>query len=148
MDKNQTLEAIEMAKKSHENAMAKIEMAINGDKVDSPTPAAKSLCKFGKWLYNEENHLEEILGELFYTKLERSHAQWHDEYLRIYNIFFKEKKGGFLSGILGGGHKVDPLELDKAKLYYLELEETTKDLLHILGSCERRVTAMSEAKFH
>jgi hypothetical protein len=147
MDKNQTLEAIEMAKNAHENAMAKIETAMNGDKVETPTPSAKTMCRFGKWLYAEENHLSEILGELFYNKLEKAHEQWHLEYTRIFNIFFKEKKGGFFSGLLGG-NKVDPLELDKAKLYYSELEVSTKELLHVLGACERRVSAMSEAKFH
>ena len=147
MDKNQTLAAIEMAKNSHENAMAKIETAMNGDKVDNPTPVAKTMCKFGKWLYAEENHLVDILGELFYNKLEKAHEQWHGEYVRIHSIFFKEKKSGFFSGILGG-NKVDPLELDKAKLYYTELQVSTKELLSVLGSCERRVSAMSEARFH
>lgn len=147
MDKNGTLEAIEAARKSHETQMAKIESAINGESVDNPTEVAKTLCKFGRWLYSDENHMEEILGELFYEKLEKIHAQWHQEYSRIYEIFFKEKKGGFFSGLLGS-HKVEEFEIDKAKLYYTELKVTTKELLHVLGSCERRVSAMSEAKFH
>ena len=147
MDKNQTLEAMVAAKKSHETQMAKIEAAINGENVENPTAVAKTMCHFGKWLYAEENHIEEILGELFYEKLEKAHAQWHTEYVRVFNIFHKNKKSGFFAGLLGS-NKVDDLEIDKAKLYYRELEVTTKELLHVLGSCERRISAMSEAKFH
>jgi hypothetical protein len=148
MDKNQTLEAMLKARKSHETQMTKIEAALNGERVENPTSVSKRSCNFGKLLYTEENHMEEILGELFYDRLEKAHAQWHLEYARIYNIFYKEEKKGFFSSLLGSSQKVDGLELDKAKLYYLELEETTKELLNVFGSCERRVSAMSEAKFH
>ncbi len=51
MNKTQTLEAIEIARKSHETQMAKIEAAISGEKVENPTAVAKSMCNFGKWLY-------------------------------------------------------------------------------------------------
>jgi hypothetical protein len=147
MDKNQTLEAMAAAKKSHETQMAKIEAALDGESVDNPTEVAKTMCKFGKWLYTPENHMEEVLGKLFYDKLETAHAQWHMEYAKVFNIFYKDKKKGFFANLLGA-NKVDDLELDKAKMYFIELQETTKELLHIFASCERRVSAMSEAKFH
>jgi hypothetical protein len=40
------------------------------------------------------------------------------------------------------------LELDRAKLYYSELEETTEELLKALGSSERRIGALKESKFY
>jgi len=147
MDKNQTVAAMVRARKSHETQMAKIEASLSGEKVENPAPLLKTSCDFGKWLYSPENHIEEILGELFYVKLEKAHAQWHAEYARIYHIFYKEEKKGFFSSLLGS-HKIDDLEIDKAKLYYMELEVTTKELLHVFGSCERRISAMSDTKFH
>jgi len=147
MDRNQTLEAIEKARNSHQSQMSKIEKLIEGEDVETPTAVAKTQCAFGKWLYAKENHLEDILGSLFFTNLEKQHAQWHSEYVRVHEIFFNEnRKKGFFSALLGT-NKIDDLEIDKAKLYYKELQDTTNELLHTLASCERRVSAMSDSKF-
>ena len=147
MNRNETLEAIAKARSSHESQMTKIENLIAGEEVASPTALPKTQCAFGKWLYAKENHLEEILGSLFFNNLETKHAQWHSEYIRVHDIFFKEeKKKGFFSNLLGS-KKIDDLEIDKAKLYFTELSVTTKELLAVLSSCERKVSAMSDSKF-
>lgn len=147
MNKNQTLEAIQNARKVHLSQMDKIVAVINGDKVDNPTPLNKTECAVGIWLYDDTNRLKEILGALFYNNLEAAHAKWHLEYAKFFEIFFKESKQGVFSKFLGI-NRVDPLKIDKAKLYHTELSETTAELLKILGSCERRVNAMNESKFH
>jgi len=147
MDKEHTLESIQNARKAHLNQMDKIVAIMNGEKVDNPTAVARTECDFGKWLYADENHLREILGALFFTKVETMHTKWHMEYARLFEIFFKDQKKGFFSKVLGKP-KIDPMELDKAKLYFSELQVTTDELLKMLGSCERRVQAMNEAKFH
>ncbi|PHQ65468.1 MAG: hypothetical protein COB99_03845 [Sulfurimonas sp.] len=147
MDKTKTLESIQNARRAHEAQMSKIKAAINGDKVENPTAVAKTKCTFGKWLYNDENRLRDILGSLFYDNMEVLHAKWHTEYFKLFEIFFKEEKKGFFSKILGSS-KVSEMELDKAKLYYSELEETTKELLKALGSSERRIGALPESKFY
>jgi len=147
MNKTKTLESIQNARKAHEAQMTKIKAAIDGNKVDNPTAVVKTECVFGMWLYDDENHLRDILGSLFYDNIEILHAKWHVEYLRLFNIFFKDQKTGFLSKILGSS-KVSEMELDKAKLYYSELEVTTKELLKALGSSQRRIAALPESKFY
>ena len=79
--------------------------------------------------------------------LENLHTKWHVEYARIYEIFFKKKQKGFFSKIMGT-HRVDEMEIDKAKLYYSELLVTTKELLKILDSSERRISALNDGKFY
>ena len=147
MDKIQTLEAIENARNSHLSQMEKITAVINGEKVNNPTAVSKTQCTFGKWLYSDENNLKHILGALFYNNLETMHAKWHNEYVKLFDIFFKDEKKGFFSKLVGA-NKIDPMDVDKAKLYFSELESTTAELLKILASCERRITALSESKFH
>jgi len=147
MDKQTTLEAIEKAKKSHESQMSKIETLLDGLDINNPTPIGKVDCSFGKWLYAEENHLEEILGTQFYSKLETQHAEWHLQYIKIYDIFFKDKKSSFFSGLLGK-NKIDDLLMDKAKMYFIDLKPISEELIHTLEACHRRATAMSDAKFH
>ncbi|MBU1989248.1 CZB domain-containing protein [bacterium] len=147
MDKAKTLESIQNARRSHEAQMAKIETLIAGKSIDDPTAVSKTKCGFGMWLYAEENHVKEILGSQFYNNLESLHAQWHNDYFRIYQIFFKEeKKKGFFSKFLPF-NKVDQMEIDKAKLYFSELQVLTNELLHALGSSERRISALNESKF-
>jgi len=147
MTKEQTLAAIKKAKETHEIQMQKIEAAINGKEISDPTAVEKTKCEFGKWLYDPQNHMQEIIGSQFYTNLDFEHEKWHREYARIFNILFKEKKKGLFSKLLGKP-SVDPLEIDKAKLYYSELQETTAQLLKALASTERRVSALQETKFH
>lgn len=147
MNKSQSLEAIESARKSHEIQMAKIQALINGEKVDNPTAVAKTQCGFGKWLYAEENHVREILGMQFYDNIETLHAKWHSEYLRLFEIFFKDKQPGFFS-MLTGGSKIKVMDFDKAKLYHSELKTTTSELLKALASSQRRISALNESKFY
>ena len=147
MDKEKTLESIQNARKAHEAQMDKIKAAINGESVKNPTAVAKTKCAFGIWLYDDENHLRDILGSFFYDNMEVLHAKWHSEYFRIYEILFKDKKKGFFSKITGSS-KVSDMDLDKAKLYYTELEVTTQELLKALGASERRIGALPESKFY
>jgi len=147
MNKEKTVEAIINARKAHESQMKKIVSLLNGKKVENPTAVSKTECDFGKWLYEDNNRLKEILGTLFYTNLETLHAKWHIEYTRLFEIFFKSQKKGFFSKAFGS-KKVDDMELDKAKLYYSELEETTTQLLNAINSSQRRIEALNESKFY
>ena len=147
MDKEKTIEAICNARKAHEIQMKKIQALLSGKEVENPTSVVKTECDFGKWLYDENNHLKELLGSLFYSNLETIHARWHIEYARVFDLYFKGKKGGLLSKMFKSG-KVTDMELDKAKLYYSELEATTNELLKVIGSSQRRIEALNERKFH
>jgi hypothetical protein len=146
MTKEQTLQAIKKAKEAHEAQMQKIEAAIEGSDIENPTALQKTNCDFGKWLYNPENHMVEIIGSQFYASLDFEHENWHREYAKIYNILFASKKKGLFATIFRK-KSIDPLELDKVKLYYAELQETTAKLLQILASSQRRIAALPESKF-
>ncbi len=147
MDKATTLESIQNARKAHLAQMDKIALAIEGQKVEDPTAVTKTECGFGKWLYDDNNRLREILGSFFYDKLELLHDKWHKEYFRIFEIFFKEEKKGFFSKVLGAS-KISDMDVDKAKLYHSELKTTTEELLKALASSERRISALPESKFN
>jgi len=147
MNKTATLDSIQKARAAHETQMQKIAALLNGEKVDNPTAVIKTECAFGKWLYAEDSNLQKVLGALFYSNIETIHARWHSEYIRLFNIFFANtKKKSFFSKLLGTP-KVDGMDIDKAELYYSELQITTKELLKVLDICERRVQALNDSKF-
>ncbi len=147
MDKENTIEVIENAKKSHNYQTKKILAFLNGREIENITTTLKTECDFGKYIYDKNNHLKEIVGTLFYNKMEALHAQWHIEYKRVFEILFHEKNKSFFSKMLGSVKKVDAMKIDKAKLYYSELEDTNRNFLKILNSSQRRLEALNESKF-
>jgi len=146
MNKKQTLDELEKARVSHIEQMNKIDSTLHNVKIARPTAVAQTECAFGKWLYSGDVHIESLIGEQFYNKIESLHSQWHKQYFKIYRICFPEEKKGIFSKILGSSG-IDPMALDKAKLYYVELQEITSELLKVLASSRRRLEALNEAKF-
>jgi glutamate synthase domain-containing protein 1 len=127
--------------------MYKIESLLNGKDVKNLPAIGKLECDCGIWFYANKDFMINILGAQLFEKLDSLHERWHIEYAKIYEIFFnKEKKKGLLSKLLGI-NKIDPLQLDKAKLYYVELTQTTEELLKVSDTAERRVSALNESKF-
>jgi len=147
VDKEKTIRTIVAARKAHEEQMKKILALLNGKEVKNPTAVLKTECYFGQWLYSEDTQLKKLIGALFYNNLESLHAKWHTEYSRLFDIFFKNKKSSGLFSKLFGSDKVDEMEIDRAKLYYSELEATTKELLKAIASSQRRLEALNEEKF-
>lgn len=127
--------------------MTKIEDLIKGMDVPNPIAAAKEKCEFGKWLYSYDNQMKDILGELFYQRLETLHKKWFADYMKIFEMFIHEDEKNFLSKLLNASN-ISSLDLNKAKLYFVELTEITKELLIYLKKSERRLNAMNESKFH
>jgi len=148
MTKQEMLDSIENAKKTHLEQMHKIRSVINGKKIENPTALSKRECECGIWFYSHEKVMKDILGAQLFERLDKNHEQWHVEYFNIYNIFFKkeQKKRGLLSKVLKRD-KIDSLTIDKAKLYYSELERSTDELLKVSESASRRVAALKDAKF-
>jgi len=147
MNKEETLNAIERAREAHMEQMGKIEFLIEGKDVDNLTPVSKVKCQFGQWLYGDIEKMKHLLGVQFYENLDTAHEAWHIQYAKIYAIFVSEEGKGFFSKIFGT-HKVNTLEEEKAKVYYKDLEQVTKNLLRALDASQRRLQALSPSKFH
>jgi len=145
MNKTQMLEAMQNAKQIHLAQMEKIDNVLSNKKIDDPTPIGKMECECGKWFYSNEDEIKHVLGSQLFNKLDFVHENWHKQYAKIYDIFFKEEKKGFFAKLLG--NKVDDMLVDKAKLYYTELELLTKELLQTTDVATRRISALQESKF-
>ncbi|WP_434581016.1 CZB domain-containing protein [Sulfurimonas sp. NW15] len=146
MTKEKTIDAMEHAREAHIEQMTKIKFLIEGKNIDNLTPVSKMKCEFGKWFYDDTQEIKSVLGVQFYESLDRIHEAWHIQYAKIHAIFTGAKEEGFFSKLFKT-HKVDDLELEKAKVYYKDLEEITKDLLRLLETSKRRVQALSASKF-
>ncbi len=147
MDKAHTIQSIINITKDHNLKMRIIQDALKGQKIYETAPNEAKVCMFTIWLRDENKYLKEILGTLFFDNLKKFHTMWYSEYIKIYNIFFKEEEKGILSRLLHAP-KASEMDIDKAKLYYLDLEKYSQELLRSLASSQRRLQALNESKFH
>lgn len=145
MTKSQMIEAIENAKEVHKTQMNKIKSEISGKKIDKPTAPGKMECECGIWFHANEKEMKNILGLQLFEHLDRDHEKWHTDYVNIYKLFFVEEKKGIFSKLLGSGH--DQMKIDKAKVYFSELEKDTQALLLTADVALRRVMALQDSKF-
>ena len=146
MRKEEMIDAIENAKSLHLEQMQKIKSEMAGNKIENPTALGKMDCDCGLWFHANEKIMKDILGLQLFERLDKNHEQWHYDYKNIFNLFFKEEKKGFFSKIIAAS-KSDMMKIDKAKLYFSELQKDTNELLKTSDIALRRVAALSEKKF-
>ncbi len=147
MDKEKTIQSFQNAKKVYDEQMEKLEVAMDGSNIKIPKAALQTAEVFGEWFYLNNDNLRSILGSLFYDKIETLHLRWHEEYIKTFDIFFQKQKKGFFQNAFGSS-KVTGMELEKAKSYYKELKLITKELIKVIDSSERRLSALAESKFN
>ncbi len=141
MDKQQTLLSLEKSRRNLEFNLQTIKSLIDGKEVANIPSTNKHECMFGVWLYSKDNNLKNLLGGIFFRDLDVYYTQWYDEYTKIYILMFGEvfntdKK-----------KKITQMDIDKSKLYFSELSQTTDKLLRALNSSKRRLEALAEEKF-
>ncbi len=144
MKKEDCLNSLENLIKLQKNQMKNIYLVIHINKKNIPlTSTNHNECQTGKWL--NSSHAKEVLGPQTFEKLEQKHKEWHKIYQKIYDILFSNKKG--LLSKMFSKSKLSPMDEDRVKAYYDELESISKEFIQILESAKKRVNAMSESKF-
>jgi len=148
MTKADIIKAIEVLEIYHKEQLSKIAQLIDGYKVKNLTPLNKEECEFGRWLYGEGKSIESLLGLQFYNNIELMHSFWHDEYKKIYEIFYDTKKNTLLKFCFGCRKKSISGEMSKkAKEYFRELQAITQNLLKALTVSKTRLLALNESAF-
>ena len=145
--KEEMIEAIENAKSVHLEQMQKIRDEIKGKKIEDPTALGKMECECGIWFHKNEQRMKEICGLQLFERLDASHEKWHNDYANIYKLFYVEEKKGLFTKLKETLSSNEMMKLDKAKLYYAELQKDTEELINTSDIALRRVKALSESKF-
>lgn len=146
MKKNETLKAILSAKRAHLDRMNRIKTRLKGESEEELTMISKKECGFGAWFYSDDR-LKSMLGTQFYGNLESIHLKWHLEYRKLYELFYENTNKKGLFSKLMGKQKVSQMVLDKANLYYSDLEMTTNELVKAIDASYRRLNALNESYF-
>ena len=151
MKKEDVIGHLRAAKAAHIKWVQKAKLLINGvDVQEDAIPVDSTECKFGKWFYSDGQMLNSLSNNPLecMQKVETLHFQLHDNYLKIFNIYFsQDKKKGFFSKFFGSKRKeLSDAETQLAHDHYEKMEEISKELLEEISRLERRLVAVSEEK--
>ena len=148
MEKRDVVEHLRAAKAAHIKWVQKAKLLINGlDVEEDNIPVDATECKFGKWFYSEGQILNSLssIPSKEIDSIEELHSKLHDEYLKIFNIYFNKVKAGLLCKIFGLKRRnVTDEEHRLARDFYDSLEIISKDLLKEINILEKKLIAVSE----
>lgn len=148
MQKETIVKNIEKARKSHLTQLQKAQFLVRGMPLDvEPTALSKYKCLFGSWLYGDEAFIKKALGASFFSEIEALHSQWHDEYQKIYQIYYVDSGKGLLSKLLGKKAKISSLDQDRVQTYLTELDRTTQALIKKIDLMKRRINSLPAGQF-
>ena len=101
MDKAITLQLLSDAKKAHVSWVQRAQLLIDGLPIDKDAiPLSCSDCEFGQWLYREGKKLTALGNIPHLEDIEKVHFDVHDQYMKIYRIYFADNDRSFFSKLL------------------------------------------------
>ena len=148
MDKNGLLEHLRNAKKAHLKWLQRAKALISNIPVEKDAiPVDYTECMFGQWFYSEGQEVALMPGMDCVAQIGLKHQELHDEYLKIFKIYFGEANKSFFSKLFNLKKKISESEQEIARQYYDNLKLISDDLLKLIEKLERRISALPENAF-
>lgn len=142
MNKQQSLEAIHIAKAAHIQWRARAQALVAGVPVaQEQVPLIHTDCKFGKWYYGPGQSLNFLSS---FRAVEEPHEQLHNVYLKIFNVLFGEDHRSFLSTLFGSKRKHEAAKRAEAEKYLEHLVGISRTLLEAIELLEDDVKRLPE----
>jgi hypothetical protein len=146
MTKSEVLEKIVSARKILQSDLQKVLLLAKGVPLaGDPVPVGCKECAFDKLLRERETEFKNIIGHSFFAEIEALHKQWHEDYSKIYELYYHHGKG-FFSKLIGGKPKWTELEREHAQAYSADLKVSTWKIVHMLDMLESRIKKMHEGE--
>ena len=150
MKKEEILGHLRAAKSAHIQWVQRAKLLISGVDVEKDSiPVNSTECKFGKWFYSDGQILNSLANNPLecMQEIEQLHMELHDQYLKIFTIYFSKEKQGFFAKLFGfSKREVTRVEQDLAEEHYAKMDEISKKLLEEINRLERRIVAVPDEK--
>jgi len=148
MDKQEILGHLRAARRAHIAWVQRAKALVAGVPLsEDQIPVNATECKFGFWFYEEGIRLKKLPNFQIIDDIERLHIELHDEYLKIFQIFFGGNKGFFAKIFNFKKKKISPEDKKYAQIILSDLEKTSEELLKNINLLERRIEALQESTF-
>jgi len=145
MKKNEIVQKIRLARLAHVKWVQRAKSLVNGVPIkEEDIPLTSDACEFGKWFYSDGQILLAIFNERSVKEIEDLHNQLHNEYMKIFSIYFDMSNIGFFARLLSKGKRVSEEEKKRAKSYLNLLEVTSNKLIKKLNIMETKINMVKD----
>lgn len=148
MDKAVTLQLLGDAKKAHVKWVQRAKLLIEGLPIDEGAiPLSCTDCNFGQWFYGEGQKLNALGNMACLSDIEKAHFTLHDQYTKIFKIYFSDNDRSFFSKLFSSKKKISEEEKEMAKEHFIKLQAASDEVLDHLARLERRLYAIPQSSF-
>jgi hypothetical protein len=147
MDRNDILEHIKGAKRAHQKWVESAHALISDISVEqNDIPVEHTKCNFGRWFYSEGIKLAQLDKIDNIEQIEEKHKQLHEEYRKIYNIYFAQDNRSFFGKLFNAKPIIYYDDKQLAKRSYENLQEISQELLSLLELLEKHITLLPRSE--
>ncbi|OHD89428.1 CZB domain-containing protein [Sulfuricurvum sp. RIFCSPLOWO2_12_FULL_43_24] len=147
-NKEKSIHNLHQARTTHIRWVNAIKLLVSGIET-SPDAIALSPTdsQFGKWFYDEAMLFSLGTSRMVLEEIEELLLTLHDKYMKIYPIYYGQKKKTLISGLLGSKSKASEYEIELSLRYYEEIITLSDKLKHKLRILESQLMSLGEEKF-
>ncbi|MDD5158729.1 MAG: hypothetical protein PHI47_09160 [Sulfuricurvum sp.] len=147
-NKEKSIHNLHQARTAHIRWVNTIKLLVSGIDVPSDSIQLSSTDSlFGKWFYDEAMLFSLGTSRMVIEEIEELLLTLHDKYMKIYPIYFGQKKKNILGGLLGSKSKASEHEIELSVRYYEEIITLSDKLKHKLRILESQLLSLGEDKF-
>ncbi len=149
MKKDKVIAQLVAAKEAHISWVNKARALIEGIEIDkSVIPVKETDCKFGSWFYSDAQKLINLRNNPKENMdlIESLHRNLHNEYAKIYQIYYVKDSRGFFAKFFKRKRKISEYDVVEAKEYFERLSAISIALLDEINRMQRRISAISPSE--
>lgn len=146
--KEEVLKSIRSARRAHVKWVERAKALVNGLEVTKEQiPIDVTVCEFGKWFYCDGQILLAIFKEKAVKKLEDKHKELHENYMKIFKIYFDTSNRTLLQKLLKRKKKISATEEQEAINVLSSLEKVSDELISFLNIIEKKINSIDSKQF-
>jgi len=147
-NKEKSIHNLHQARTAHIRWVNAIKLLVSGIEVSPDTIALSPTDSlFGTWYYDEAMLFSLGTSRMVLEEIEELLLSLHDKYMKIYPIYYGQKKKTLISGLLGAKSKASEHEIELSQRYYEEIITLSDKLKHKLRILESQLMSLGEEKF-
>ena len=148
MDRTEMLDHLKSARRAHVKWLQSAGTLISGRSIEkNEVPVEYTACNFGRWLYSDGQKLAKLDGIDYLEDITKKHQELHEEYRKIYNIYFGQDNRSFLGKLFNSKPKIYYSDQQLAQKHYQKLRDISGDLLSLIELLEKRIGLLPRAVF-
>lgn len=147
-NKEKSIHNLHQARTAHIRWVNAIKLLISGIDVSADSIAISPTdSPFGQWFYDEAMLFSLGTSRMVLEEMEMILLALHDKYMKIYPIYFGNKKKGLLGGLIGSKTKASEHEIELSQHFYEEIITLSDKLKHKLRIFESQLVSLNDDKF-